>query len=792
MSEHERIEDVARAVAARDDGVAPPPERPPQRYVRRAPKPRPEALPPTPIEEAGISLEPDPPAPDANGVRIYTAQDEVPADESDPLKRDGVTYESIEPEEGMQFPDQSGALRRPPANLTDICREYRIGPGDVDCYIRVERKEPKVWQGVAAVGYLGCIREPIAEGDFRDLVGGGKYELVVYGPDPRGVVSPFSGTVEIKPLTKPIVVHHPGRPRFMDFDRYFGRREEAEDERNDVMIGYEGRRVGLGRGDATSADAKIHADSLNFARSELDAKRVENEKLRAEVNRDPATPAVVKAIENSARAGVEAVEKTSTASMAMLERQLQDRDKQIDELRRELRDLATHARTQPPSDKSAWDAFASLSSAALQSRGSDPAAAAELARQHAAEMTRQHDAHQREMDRVLGAHSRELETLRSRSEQMLTTKDAELDRMRSQYEQRERDIRTEFERREASVRDESRRREDDLDKRQRERLETLVDGHKRELESLKRQEELIRETHKTTYETRLAAADERIRTAKEEAERARKEAEDKDDLAGQLEKLSTQAELMGYSKGSENEPQTWQERLVDVLGQGIQNLPGVFDSASRTFAARQEAIQASVQAMRLAREQQSPRVLPGQQQQRPGAPPPGARPPGPPPAARRFWATEDGVPFQSAARPTEAEVRPEQRPEPVGGAAAPQAPPPASAAAAPPPMPPPPRAAPPGPVVIPPAMLLQIRTMLEDNYNQGTLPADFAQAMYQEIGPDQLGQLIRSMSPEILLNALSDDPAGAASVLLTREGRQWFKSVWSIGLSLVEAEPRRA
>ncbi len=114
-----------------------------------------------------------------------------------------------------------------PANLTDICRDYRVGRNVADCFVRVERKKPYSWQGVQCVGYMGKIVSPLTEAGFKYLVGGGTYELVVYGPDPRGKPNAFSGQPIRTALTKTIKVHHPGRPKFIDLDEYFALEESS-------------------------------------------------------------------------------------------------------------------------------------------------------------------------------------------------------------------------------------------------------------------------------------------------------------------------------------------------------------------------------------------------------------------------------------------------------------------------------------------------------------------------------------------------------------------------------------
>ncbi len=869
--------DAESADAAPEDAPAPP-DPPPARSKKKAAPRKAKAPkkasrrtaasppPPTPIAEGGILEHPDPtapfpahqeaerdPEPDSepppsappptNGqgapedladepppTRVYTAQDEVPAEEPDPYDRDGVTYEAIEPAEGMQFPDQSGHASglRPPANLTDVCRDYGVGRSEDHCYIRVERTKPSVWQGVQAAGYLGKIVEPLTEGKFKHLVGGGTYELVVYGPDPRGTKNTFSGARDIKALTKVFKAHHPGRPKFIDLDEYFV--DPVDDDRRDSMHSgwdpMESRRRGPRGGEVTSADAAIHRDSLSFASKELEAKRDEVRELRDRPSAaDATTPAVVAAVRDAAQAGLDAATTTAGNTRKMLERQLTDKERQLEDIRVEMRELRTAVQSKPPTDDSAWNAFGNLANAAFQGRPNG---------ESSGEMTRLHDQHQSEMERVTAAHQREIESMRTRSDELGRVHAAELERIRTQQSERERDQRAEFDRREAAVKEDLTRREASAKEEHDRRVQHLRDDHDRELKATQRQEELIRETNKTSLETRIAAAEDRERLAKDEASRARDDAETKEDFFGQMEKFHSQAEVMGFTKtGEENPPKNWQERLAASLNQAIENAPAIFDSATKTFVARSEATQSAVQAMRAA-QQQHPRTLPRPQQ--PQQPPPGA--PGGP--KRRFWASEEGVPPQTAVRPEEAsaEVRPDQQPPPVPGTAqtaaqqanpqqpagAPQpgvdgqpqarpdqqpppvqaqahsdvlpgAPPPPNTDVIPPGPPQPPRdgtapaalqpvaAAPPAGFT--PQMIEQLRQMLEVNLGQGVPPDEFAKGLYDQLGPAQLRAIITGMTADSVLTALSEDPQGADSPLLSREGRGWFRAVWVAGAALV-------
>lgn len=796
--------EIAKSVLERSAAPsAPPADEPPKggsKRRRKPPKPRdpPPAereRPPTPLAEAGLVDEapaPAAPAPAApppalpaaasapprpNGVRVYTAQDEVPPDESDPLSRDGVTYGEIAPADGMQFPDSAGVAKSP-ANLTDVCRLYRIGPGDGDCYVRVERKKPPSWQNQQTAGHLGRITRPISESEFKDIVLGGVYELVVYGPDPRGTVNPHTGEREIKALTKPFTATHPGRPRLLrDIEEYMGLDDEPDD-RSEGMRPWDPmaeRRPGYGRGEATSADAAMHRDALSFANKRLEQS---DEELRQLRNRPEVAPAALEAVRDSARVGVEALKETAETTKTMLLDQLREKEKQIDSLRAEMREVRELANAPRRDDEpSLAKAIADIANNALNHR--EPTGPGKEV----------YESHSREIERVTSAHSRELESIRARHEEQVRGYRDDIDKARTDARERERDLRDGFEKRERELRDGFDKRERELIERGKEQLESLRAEHRREIEEVKRQQELLRETQKIALEARIASAEERIEMAKEDASRARDEAANKEDFMAQMEEFQQKAEIMGYSKkgDEENAPNTWQERIAQSIGRAIENADTIFAAGQKTFEARAQAIQIAAQATRAA--QQPPqRQLPQQQ------PPPGVQPgarPGAPTPRRKFWATEDGVPYVDQPPPNAAPPPPPQpsMPKPQVQAppqAQPQAPP-----AQPPPQPeaPPQAAAPAGngaPPAVTPQMVSELRVILEQNLAQGVEPAAFAQFLVQQLGPSQLGVVVSSMTADGVLGVLSEDPDGVDSPLLSTHGKWWFRQVWSEGAKLVQ------
>ncbi len=249
------------------------------------------AAPPPPLEI------PEPPVNDGGG--------DLPDEEEDEERREGVTIGDIEPADGEDFPDTAG--RGPPRNLADICATYPIGNGLHS--VRIERKRPEMYMQIPCAGVLGEIDRPITEREFRNSFGGGTYELIVYGPDPRGKHDPITGQPIIKALTKPIQLRVPGNPSpetltGADFLSPPGKRSPMFPSQFDPA----GRRL------PTSADAAMHRDSVALAQSLLREERQEKAELRREIaqgNTSGVKP-VIDAVLETAALGTEILRKELT------------------------------------------------------------------------------------------------------------------------------------------------------------------------------------------------------------------------------------------------------------------------------------------------------------------------------------------------------------------------------------------------------------------------------------------------------------------------------------------------
>lgn len=735
---------------------------------------------PTPVEQTGMLED--------KSVQVRTARDPVPY-EGDPMQDpDVVSVGLIEPAEGEQFPDMSGAEARHPANLADICRMYHLGGNDGDCYLRVERKAPKTFQSQNMEGYLGKIRRPIDEAEFRDMAGGGVYEIVVWGPNPRGTIDPYTGQVEVKPLTKPIAIKMPGPPNFVDFD------EDDQPGRRNMQAGWDPMERRNRVVPITSAEASIQKEALGFIKDSVKDAKQENQRLQQELKEKQKEPgidsSVIDFLKSSSKEGIDAVKHSTAQSQAYLERQLEEEKARSQRLEQRLEQLSSDRQSAPDRE---YSGVAQLISALHPERD------------QSGEIQRIYDQHVRDMERMTAQHERAMEQLRSSYDDRLRGKDEELRRAQEHYDKRERELREDFYRREQAMKDDAARREQDLKDRYEQLISRQKEDHLRELENLKRQEELVRETHKVSYETRISSAEERARQAQEDAERAREEAAKKADLPGLIQEYSEVAGALGFKKDEEDQPKDWKERLAQSVGAAFENLPTLFERANETLQSRTQMVQAQADAMRAQAAARGQAPAPPARPQRPqrtirgagGAPVNVPRPAG--------WATEDGL-SPRVYSPAEPEVRPDQRPPPTDDekrraeaerkhqeihGAAPEAPPSQAAAA-------PPAAASgasaaasngaqaqPGGPPMPPAMLDEMRRNFEQAYQNGAEPEEIADELHRHWGTEGLRRVLGQVSIDELIDALSADPKAASSPLLTRDGTNWFKRIWAAGEALV-------
>jgi hypothetical protein len=718
---------------------------------------------------------------------VNNGHGDVPDEDAHEARREGMTISEIEPSDGEAFPDTAG--RGPPRTLADVCALYPIGNGLH--HVRVERIKPEVYGNVPCAGFMGNLVKPMSEYDFRLFYGGGRYELVVYGPDPRGRHDPVTDQPIIKALTKPIYLRIPGSPT------------------QETLVGAPdpGKRTGMfpspfgnerHRPPPTSADASIHRDALGLAQTLIREERAEKKELQRELHsgggRNDVGP-VVDAVRDASKEGMGVLRDELKRTRESYDNELIRRDAELRDLRREL----DASRQKPSETAGAWQALSQMAGAIAPGKSSSE------------ELSRIHDSHRAEVSRLEDQHRRELADTRAAFDERAKILQGQIDTERTRardevrdvtdrLERREKDAREMHEQRIKDARESYEARERDAEARHRGEVDRLRGEHERELRSQASQHELVRTTEKQSQEGRSLQLKDRIEILKEEVDRWKAEAEKNGDWAEQMAEFERKAEAAGYQKVDANAPQTWQDRIAQAFGDALRNadkITGNIASALRdrkdTAVAQATMVQAHQQATARGagpQQQALPPGPPGQPQQQQAPQQRVIRGPGgrPVQATRSVWASEEmpmgpppgaqGVPVMHPdSRAAPAEVTPVTVTQPVQEAAPPMQ-------AAPPPPPPPPVHAQPQPaqgqpLALDPAAMEQFRLWAESEINNKRDPVEFAKALIERVGVQDAASIVLRLKVDTLFEAISSTPELHASAILRRDGQQFMRKAWA-------------
>lgn len=520
-----------------------------------------------------------------------------------PSRRPDPTLEEVQVLDDELAPDLSSG---PPKTLEDLLAKFPVGDGQH--FIRVNRKQPKSWQGYACAGLQRPIKDPLCYEDFVEIYGGGEYSLVVLGPPRKGgIYDPATGKLRPKALTGEVVFTVP-----WDVAGYGGYAPNAESALIDVeaeeAASPEGTTMrfqqAASRGPVTPATAamfktQVEADERREERH--DRMRRENEdRERQERNRELA--AVVPVVEHLKEMGKSAVDIAAAQTETIRREANEDKRRLMDhaeELRKELREREERAREREErlrqemaqNNKLDLGGIAQLlETMRPKDDGSALSSALESAR---AEVGRVQEAASREMERIVRANNEERKLWEDR---MREERDRADRRIREAEELADRRV-IEAERRSERLVQEAR---NDAD-RQLKAQETL---YTMQLHNADKNLDRDRSTLTTAFEARMqaekAALEAKISTLEheckrraEESERFRNEAEANKDIVKKIQEFSAVAEQLGFSKGSESgeddgeakeEGINWKSILSSAMMQGITTLPAIISNAGEAAA----------------------------------------------------------------------------------------------------------------------------------------------------------------------------------------------------------------
>lgn len=681
---------------------------------------------------------------------ISNTSTELPPEERNELKRDEPTIGPV------VEADQPDYIIR---DLEDINGRFAIGRG---YHIKVERKEPKTYGGVATAGKQKTIRSPMSTEEFAAFYGGGKYELIVCGP-PKKVkwVGPDGNPIPV-PATKPIQITIPHVPP--NVHAGIASDEDEEDEMTQPM------RPGATRpGMSTNADARIHETNLTFQ---------EKQELRQEQrNRD---------MEAKRQAEQNALITTLNAQHASMLALVQG---QLEEAKAEITHMKMEGRRDQGVNIETLKAMRNPEEITAMRQSID-----QNNKEHAAEISRLREAHGQEINRLRDGQNTELNRLRDQHQSELRALTDKVNEIRSEADRRIGEARSEADRRVKETEERHRERLAEIERRAEKAVEEARSEASRRVSDLQSQNEArvadIRAQHQaaltakddvkgmelkaqgSSHKSELSIRDQRIVQLQEENAQLRRKAEQP--LSERINEVTEAAEALGMGRAGPEEAEDWKSALMKVGLNLASQFPEIVKNAGDAVAkirSNPSAEQVAAYQARQAADMQMAAQMAQNQLVNP----------------RMGFATEDGPAYegQPVAPPP---IYPAQLQRPPLQAAPPPAP--AQAPIAPTPMAPNPAAAPAAPVSVPPPaapivepsaipdeQILQFVPMFEQALMAQASPAEMASELTKNFGAANVTQIAAMLSPEQIVAALQRTGRGR-SPLCRRAGQKFLRDIW--------------
>jgi hypothetical protein len=701
--------------------------------------------------------------------RVFSEAMDVPADDMNPSRRNGVTIGTIV---DLESPDLVGD--QPPLTLADLYARWPIGrPGGEDFYIRVERIQPKKFQEINCAGFLANVRRLMNEEQFGRWFGGREYHLTIYGPNPRGRRD-ANGDVIIKRLTQPIHVVVPHVPPNLNvmpavMPASPGPQEASmfpHDPSNPFATIFPHPPM-------TSADANIHASSLKFAENMFRQQQEElKEARRGQNNNNGGDLKILGFASDMTKTQVESAQRDAERREQILRDQMKEERATRREMEQELRSVKERMEQAGLSRSGESIEFLKFGDQAAQ---------------------RQSEYYRQQLDNLQRSHEESLKLLRQSHDEELKRERERLRDLEEHFKRvaeddrraaadREKSLREEVERIRREERDSADRRVADTEKVAEQRYRDQEKAHERELRTIKDNMEVRYGSEKNRLEFELVAVKERMEETKSEMSRIREES----DPVQIIEKRRAEMKALGFVERDPEAPTSVWERFAQAAGGGVGQ-----------FLARADLgqVMGAISAMSSPQQRQMP--------------PPGARPQLPPGPQQQMSPQAQQQMQQAQVRRRRAETWASQG-SPVAKAPTqvPNAPPimhapveqPAQAASVPQPQQPdqaaPPVAPQPAPVEPPPASPPQIRMPrgkfhaifddqailaflqnVEGAINMGFPPKEFAQRLYEQL-PEQSMHLVQGFTPEDAIEYVRSIPEAAGSPILRRDGAKWLHKLW--------------
>lgn len=664
---------------------------------------------------------------------------------------------------------------REPRALEDL---YQLFPGlgsGAYC-LRVERKQPQTYGGRRIAGWLRPdVYQRITMEEFHQRYGGGTYDVSVRGPAPGGQIE--SGDQVSMVTLKTIKLEVQGAPRM------FGAEEETTmDNNNHPQV----------------AMKRIEQETTVLQHVLAEKERLQN-KLESQSRGSSALePSMFDVLSREAARQTEQVKALADQNLALLRQevevkngQLIERDKLIEELRRELYRATTETAQRVKAEEERR--LAELKELHREQ-------SAMMAREHSEKLSKMNDEHRKALDETTRRHLEERQRAEIAAQQ-------ERERLREEFDRRERQLKSDAETRERNLKEMYERQLTDRERQFERELKQANDQRDRDVQMIRMNEESKLTTKEHSFQVNeaslknelsrlrdeLAARNREVETLKRQVYKPIPEAIAE---AHQLAALTGMVAKDDLPEPADEGEFDWKKALFTMGKSVVEQIPNIAERMEQVRAHNQAA-QAQVR----------------QQQRHPQAamqhvPPPGyvpAAPPawgeaGPPDPASDFGLPPADGPIVAPPPPPPPPKPKQQRTglganvsmprkaapplagqEPTGETMAARESDPAPQVVQAPQHQP---AQPPAQPVHAPtleiseAQLLEFFGHVEDAINMATDPKQFAQLVIAQAGREQAKALAHQVDPDNFIAVAERMRGTKGTPISTRNGRQFVHEVW--------------
>ncbi len=684
---------------------------------------------------------------------------------------------------------------------------YSLYPqiGDGSYYLRVIRKQPTMYNGLRISGFLDDVHGQISMSEFVSKFGGGTYEVSVRGPGRTSLDA--DGMVPTRTLST-LKIEIPGKPVALI----------VKSEESNVQFD----RIGLAQ-----EHPQVAIRKLELEREEKRRREEREAKLQDEIfKKTSMSPNIFKEMEEVADKRAQEIRSATSETImslremaARLQQQLERKDELIQKLREE------QVRIQMESSS--------------KMREEETRQIREIKERYESDIARIKDDQARTIERMTADYKSSINDINSRHtverEMIQKAEKLEKDRIREDSERRERQLIEDARIREQNIRDNYESRLSEMSRSFEREMLAVREQRDREIESIRSSESSKVALSQQAANLQIDTTNRHLEMINSELNSLRRE---NDELRSKLNKDTFQviqeahqlASLTGFGREEKVEEELdWKKGLFGTLRGLVEKAPEIVKNFSDTRESnRQALINAQVQAQMQAQarasqmsqarhhqQQQQHRQLPGpvsmthpqsiqNQQRRPQGKPRmpsmnqvnsnrnpwgGFAGPPEPGSDNGLPVPMDGpIPYEErknfVQRTSEKEVTKSPLPPPLASQ----------------------EIAPPNPVSpIQPENISQVSggtdsdsglteesvakfvEKLDLAISTGIVPPqEFAHEFVKEVGPEVTKQLMSSISPDQLVDAVSQFKEGKSTSITTRDGRKYVENLWTEASKIVQ------